>query len=159
MTPVMLMHPFRQDLHGKNIGDVRSPDGVPVYLEQLDVARQGGGFVNFSWAKPGADDPVQKVAYAAPYADWGWVIASGVYMDDVQGQAIAFTWVMTLSGGLLILLVLALNWTIATASWCAGRATRAAEGDRRRRLATTSILTAATNPAGCCSEGVMQDKL
>src|SRR5690606_32725977 len=72
MTPVLLMHPFRADLLGKDIGDVRSPDGVPVYREQVDVARKGGGFVSFTWAKPGADDPVQKIAYAAPHAAWGW---------------------------------------------------------------------------------------
>ena len=112
MTPVMLMHPFRKDLVGKNIGDIRSADGLPVFTDQVEAARKGGGFISFTWAKPGKDKPVQKIAYAAPYADWGWVIASGVYMDDVQNQAIAFTWVMTLAGGALILIVLLLSWVI-----------------------------------------------
>ena len=35
---VVLRHPFRQDLRGKDIGGVRSPDGVPVYLQQVEAA-------------------------------------------------------------------------------------------------------------------------
>jgi len=114
MQPVMLMHPMRKDLVGQNIGKTLSPDGVALFQDSVVTARQGGGYIRYSWAKPGVANPVPKVAYVAPFKPWGWVIATGVYMDEVQNQALIFTGVMTLAGGLLVIIVLALSWTIGT---------------------------------------------
>ncbi|MGV8958992.1 MAG: methyl-accepting chemotaxis protein [Stenotrophomonas sp.] len=108
----VLMHPFRKDLLGKPMKDFRSDDGVRVYFEQVEAAKRGGGYVAYRWAKPGHSKPVPKLAYAGMYPKWNWVVSSGVYMDDVQDQALAFTAVMAVTGGLLVLLVVALGWVI-----------------------------------------------
>ncbi|MGE8233918.1 MAG: methyl-accepting chemotaxis protein [Stenotrophomonas sp.] len=109
---VLLMHPFRADLVGKDMKDFRGEDGVRLYYEQVEAARKGGGYVAYSWAKPGKDGVVGKLAYAGMYKPWNWVVSSGVYMDDLQGQALKFTAIMTVSGGVLVVLVLALSWII-----------------------------------------------
>ena len=109
---VLLMHPFRADLVGKDMKDFRGEDGVRLYYEQVEAARTGGGYVAYSWAKPGKDGVVGKLAYAGMYKPWNWVVSSGVYMDDLQGQALKFTAIMTVSGGVLVVLVLALSWII-----------------------------------------------
>ncbi|MDT3528664.1 methyl-accepting chemotaxis protein [Stenotrophomonas pavanii] len=108
----LLMHPFRKDLVGKDMKDFRTDDGVRIYYDQVQAARAGGGFVNYRWAKPGSKGDVEKVAYAGLFAPWDWVVSSGVYMDDLQKQALVFTAIMALSGGLLVLIVLALSWVI-----------------------------------------------
>ena len=108
----LLMHPFRKDLVGKEMKDFRTDDGVRIYYDQVEAAKAGGGFVNYRWAKPGSKGDVEKVAYASLFAPWNWVISSGVYMDDVQKQALVFTAIMALSGGVLVLIVLALSWVI-----------------------------------------------
>ncbi|MEJ1141702.1 methyl-accepting chemotaxis protein [Stenotrophomonas sp. CCNWLW162] len=108
----LLMHPFRKDLVGKEMKDFRTDDGVRIYYDQVEAAKAGGGFVNYRWAKPGNKGDVEKVAYASLFAPWNWVISSGVYMDDVQKQALVFTAIMALSGGVLVLIVLALSWVI-----------------------------------------------
>ncbi len=108
----LLMHPFRKDLVGKDMKDFRTDDGVRIYYDQVEAARAGGGFVNYRWAKPGSKGDVEKVAYAGLFAPWNWVVSSGVYMDDVQKQALVFTAIMTVSGGVLVLIVLALSWVI-----------------------------------------------
>ena len=108
----LLMHPFRKDLLGKELSDFKSSDGVRVYHDLVEVAKAGGGFVAFDWEKPGNEKPVAKISYADLYAPWGWVVSSGVYMDDVQQQALKFTAIMTVAGGLLVLLVFALSWVI-----------------------------------------------
>ncbi|HEL2959226.1 TPA: cache domain-containing protein [Stenotrophomonas maltophilia] len=108
----LLMHPFRKDLVGKDMKDFRTGDGVRIYYDQVEAAKAGGGFVNYRWAKPGSKGDVEKVAYASLFAPWNWVISSGVYMDDVQKQALVFTAIMALSGGMLVLIVLALSWVI-----------------------------------------------
>ncbi|WP_313400126.1 methyl-accepting chemotaxis protein [Stenotrophomonas sp.] len=109
---VMLMHPFRADLVNKDMKDFRGEDGVRLYYEQVEAARKGGGYVAYSWAKPGQDGVVGKLAYAGLYKPWDWVVSSGVYMDDLQAQALKFTAVMTVAGGVLVLLVVALSWII-----------------------------------------------
>jgi len=84
---VLLMHPFRADLVGKDMKDFRGEDGVRLYYDQVEAARRGGGYVGYTWAKPGTQGPVAKLAYAGLYGPWNWVVSSGVYMDEVQGQA------------------------------------------------------------------------
>ncbi len=108
----LLMHPFRKDLVGKDMKDFRTDDGVRIYYDQVEAAKAGGGFVNYRWAKPGSKGEVEKVAYAGLFAPWNWVVSSGVYMDDVQKQALVFTAIMAVSGGVLVLIVLALSWLI-----------------------------------------------
>ncbi|QHE21076.1 HAMP domain-containing protein [Stenotrophomonas maltophilia] len=108
----LLMHPFRKDLVGKDMKDFRTDDGVRIYYDQVEAAKAGGGFVNYRWAKPGSKGEVEKVAYAGLFAPWNWVVSSGVYMDDVQKQALVFTAIMAISGGVLVLIVLALSWVI-----------------------------------------------
>ncbi|MNV03658.1 Methyl-accepting chemotaxis protein I [compost metagenome] len=109
---VLLMHPFRADLVGKDMKDFRGDDGVRVYYDQVQLARAGGGYLGYTWAKPGEDAPVAKLAFAGMYAPWNWVVSSGVYMDDVQAQALKFTFTMAAAGGVLVLLVLGLSWII-----------------------------------------------
>jgi len=108
----LLMHPFRADLVGKGMKDFRDENGVRLYYDQVEAARKGGGYVAYSWAKPGQDGVVAKLAYAGMYTPWDWVISSGVYMDDLQAQALQFTAVMTVAGGVLVLLVVLLSWVI-----------------------------------------------
>ncbi|PZS65411.1 methyl-accepting chemotaxis protein [Stenotrophomonas maltophilia] len=108
----LLMHPFRKDLVGKDMKDFRTDDGVRIYYDQVEAAKAGGGFVNYRWAKPGSKGEVEKVAYAGLFAPWNWVVSSGVYMDDVQQQALVFTAIMAVSGGVLVMIVLALSWVI-----------------------------------------------
>ncbi|WP_269791783.1 methyl-accepting chemotaxis protein [Stenotrophomonas sp. Iso1] len=109
---VLLMHPFLADKVGKDMKDFRGGDGIRVYYDQVQLARAGGGYLAYTWAKPGHDAPVAKLAYAGLYAPWNWVVSSGVYMDDVQAQALKFTFTMAAAGGVLVLLVLGLSWII-----------------------------------------------
>ncbi|PPU41266.1 chemotaxis protein [Xanthomonas arboricola pv. populi] len=111
-APVMLMHPTRPDLNGKPLNDVLSPDGKRIFPAFVAVARAGGGYVDYAWAKPGQKDPVQKTSYASLYKPWGWVIGTGVYLDDTQSQALVFTGIITMAGGVLVLINLLVGWLI-----------------------------------------------
>ena len=110
--PTMLMHPSRPDLIGKPLQDVLSPDGKHIFPAFVHVAQAGGGFVDYQWAKAGAKDPVDKTSYATLYKPWGWVVGTGVYLDDTQSQAMKFTAIMTAAGGIVVLLNLGLGWLI-----------------------------------------------
>ncbi|WP_369975286.1 methyl-accepting chemotaxis protein [Xanthomonas bundabergensis] len=114
MHPTMLMHPTRHDLVGKDIGGVLSADGKPIFRQFAAAAAAGGGYVDYLWPKPGSEKPVEKVSYNAPFKPWNWVIGTGVYMDDVQAQALLFTGVMTVAGGVLVLITFGINWLIGS---------------------------------------------
>ena len=40
--------------------------------------------MDYLWPKPGIDKPVPKISYVKGFAPWGWVIGSGIYIDDVD---------------------------------------------------------------------------
>ena len=83
--PVMLMHPFKPALVGKNLSGFTDPAGNHLFVDIVNAANQGkGGFVDYLWSKPGSDTPVPKTSYALRFAPWDWVLVTGMYMDDVQ---------------------------------------------------------------------------
>jgi methyl-accepting chemotaxis protein len=87
---VMLMHPIKPELNGKNLTDFTDPAGAHVFTELSTVANQpGGGFVDYLWAKPGHAKPVPKTSYGNRFAPWDWCIVTGMYMDDVHAAFLA----------------------------------------------------------------------
>ncbi|WP_339730748.1 methyl-accepting chemotaxis protein [uncultured Pseudomonas sp.] len=86
-TPVMVMHPTNPKLEGQNLSGFKDPDGKALFNEMVALSKsQGAGQVNYRWPKPGASDPVPKVSYVQLFQPWGWIIGSGVYVDDVQAE-------------------------------------------------------------------------
>ncbi|AZD22223.1 Methyl-accepting chemotaxis sensor/transducer protein [Pseudomonas chlororaphis subsp. aurantiaca] len=87
LTPVMVMHPTNPKLDGQNLAAIRDPDGFAVFNEMVAIAKaKGAGMINYRWPKPGASEPVQKTSYVQLFQPWGWIIGSGVYIDDVQAE-------------------------------------------------------------------------
>jgi len=83
--PVMLMHPFKKELVGKNMGQFTDPAGNHLFTDIVTAGkREGGGFVDYLWAKPGSDKPVAKTSYSLHFQPWDWYVVTGMYMDDVQ---------------------------------------------------------------------------
>ena len=87
LTPVMIMHPANPKLDGQNLSAIRDPDGFAVFNEFVILAKaKGAGIINYRWPKPGAEAPVAKTSYIQLFEPWGWIIGSGVYVDDVQAE-------------------------------------------------------------------------
>ncbi len=79
-----LMHPRQPELVGRNLWDLRDQYGTPTIQNLVQVARQGGGLVRYNWVKPTTGKSVPKLGYVVPIAHWGWIVGSGLYLDDVQ---------------------------------------------------------------------------
>ncbi|NWA90370.1 methyl-accepting chemotaxis protein [Pseudomonas sp. D8002] len=108
LTPVMIMHAANPKLDGQNLSAIRDPDGFAVFNEFVILAKaKGAGMVNYRWPKPGADAPVAKTSYIQLFEPWGWIIGSGVYVDDVQGEFRGQVWKASVVG-LVIALIMAL---------------------------------------------------
>ena len=82
--PKMIMHPFKPELDGKNLAETKDPQGKKIFMEMVDVSKkQGSGYVEYMWPKPGEKDSIPKVSYIKFFKPWGWIIGSGVYQDDI----------------------------------------------------------------------------
>lgn len=79
-----LMHPRQPELVGRNLFELRDADGSPTIQRLLARAREGGGLERYSWTKPSAHKEVAKLGYVIEMEKWGWMMGTGIYLDDVE---------------------------------------------------------------------------
>ncbi|MBF0455376.1 MAG: cache domain-containing protein [Magnetococcales bacterium] len=85
MDAVMVMHPIKPKLNGKDLSQFKDKGGKRLFYDFTQIVkRQGSGFVDYLWPKPGFDKPVAKISFVKGFEPWGWVIGSGIYLDDVN---------------------------------------------------------------------------
>ncbi|MEX8493728.1 cache domain-containing protein [Sphaerotilus sp.] len=83
----MVMHPIQPRLDGQDLSNLHDPDGVAIFRLFVETTREHGeGVVHYKWPKPDSKTPSDKLSYVKGFEPWGWVIGSGVYIDDVQAE-------------------------------------------------------------------------
>ncbi len=113
MHPRMVMHPIRPDLNGQDLRENRDPSGKRLFMAFVDTVRaSGAGYVDYLWPKPGATQPQPKISYVKGFEPWGWVIGSGVYVDDLDATLWRHSSHILLLGGLGLTLLLGLSWAV-----------------------------------------------
>jgi len=105
---VLLMHPHRAKAIGTSVLGLKDAAGQLMYVSFLDVARRdGGGFVEYVGRRPGTDINAAKLSYVQTFKPWGWVIGTGIYIDDVEAEFRARSLVVGgLVGGVVLLIAL-----------------------------------------------------
>lgn len=73
--------PEREGTSGLNEVDTR---GKAYTVEFIELAKRGGGFVEYYFPRPGESQPVRKISYVHPVEGWGWVVGTGMYVDDLE---------------------------------------------------------------------------
>ncbi|MDD2540654.1 MAG: methyl-accepting chemotaxis protein, partial [Desulfuromonadaceae bacterium] len=87
LGPKMIMHPIKPELNGKDLSSNKDPNGKALFVEMATVCKDAGkGFVDYAWSKPGNVKPVPKISYVELYKPWGWVVGTGIYVDDVTAH-------------------------------------------------------------------------
>lgn len=85
MQPRMIMHPIKPALDGKDLSEIKDPSGLKLFMAFVnEVKLNKAGFVQYLWPKPGHEQPVAKISYVSEFEPWGWIIGSGIYLDDVD---------------------------------------------------------------------------
>ena len=83
----MIMHPIKPELNGKNLDQLKDKGGKQLFNEMNRVVKaSGSGFVDYLWPKPGSEEGVPKISFVMGFQPWGWVIGSGIYIDDVDAK-------------------------------------------------------------------------
>jgi two-component system NarL family sensor kinase len=87
---VMLMHPRQPKLVGQNLWTLPDENGDPSSVKRLiqQAKKEGAGFVNYKWPRPSNENTVSvaKRAYVSILKNWGWVLGTGVYLDDRDAE-------------------------------------------------------------------------
>jgi methyl-accepting chemotaxis protein len=131
-VPKMIMHPTVPALNGKVLdganfncattqqagidGPIVPTDGKKNLFVAFNevVQKSGHGFVTYNWPKPKlgggtTEELFEKLSYVQKFEPWGWVIGSGIYVDDVNSKF----WELALQfGGMVLLVMLLLAATI-----------------------------------------------
>ncbi len=145
MHPTMIMHPIKPELDGKDLSAIKDPEGKFLFLAFVEKVKQdGAGNVPYLWPKPGSENPEQKLSYVKGFQPWGWIVGSGIYIDDIKvsfwksAGTIAIITIIILS--LLLVIAMLITRSVCTplqATTDALSNIAQGEGDLTQRLVTT----------------------
>lgn len=84
----MLVNPNRPDIVGTKIKkSVRDANGKAYRDEMLNkISEYGDAYVSYTYRAPTNDKITQKISYFRLYPKWNWIIATGVYIDDIETE-------------------------------------------------------------------------
>ncbi|MFA0569389.1 methyl-accepting chemotaxis protein [Vibrio gallaecicus] len=78
-----IVHSLKPKAEGTSGLGLVDPNGVKITQGLRAKAKQGGGFIEYVYDKPGASTPQPKIAYSAPILGSSWFLGTGLYTDDI----------------------------------------------------------------------------
>ena len=88
MQPVMVVHPYRPELNGTNLENYLDSHGKQMFIEFVNVVKEcNQGYVEYMWQwKDDSTHIVQKLSYVQGFKPWGWIVGTGIYIEDVKNE-------------------------------------------------------------------------
>jgi methyl-accepting chemotaxis protein len=108
-----VLMPPKPESEGKNSKDMKDAKGNLLFQEIVAAAQSGKGFVEYWFPKAGQEKAQQKLSYVAMLPAWGWVVGTGIYIDDVEAEYQKNAFVL---GGISLTLIVILaifGWAIS----------------------------------------------
>ncbi|AJP71040.1 methyl-accepting chemotaxis protein [Sphingomonas hengshuiensis] len=110
----MLMHPAKPELQGTNVFEKPDASGKFHYREMVIKANSvGDGFVQYDYKMPDGSGVKPKLSYIRGFKPWNWVIATGVFNEEIRTAVQEAAWRL---GTVVILVLLALVAVIVIVS-------------------------------------------
>jgi len=83
MQGTALVHP-KASIVGTDMMNFSDDNGVMIIQEMIRFARADGGWVGYDWPRANSDVPLPKIGWGTGFAPWGWMLGTGVYVDDIN---------------------------------------------------------------------------
>lgn len=133
MQPRMIVHPYRPDLNGKDLSTFIDSEGKHIFVEMVKlVASNGDGYVEYSWQWKDEEKRIlPKISYVKGFAPWGWIVGTGIYIDDVKEEIAAITSSLIQISLFILLLISILLFYIDNQSYKAFKKQQLAENALR----------------------------
>ncbi len=116
MNSRVIMHPYVSELEGKDQTDYVDADGKHVFAEFAKMVHDNGsGYVEYMWQwKDEKNRITPKISYIKGFSPWGWVLGTGLYLDDINDEVTLLTqeFVKIFLGVFLIVIVMSfyISW-------------------------------------------------
>jgi signal-transduction protein with cAMP-binding, CBS, and nucleotidyltransferase domain/PAS domain-containing protein len=151
MYPLMIMHPYRPDLNGKDLTDFRDSKGKPIFVEFVKaVSSTGESYVDYMWQwNDDSTRIVPKLSYVRQFEPWGWIIGTGIYIEDVRTEIHRMEFRALIISGTIGLIIIILLTAISRQSHKIEQKRNKAEEELRKSRELYRAL------AEAASEGVM----
>ncbi len=83
---VLISHPDDKLLNN-DFSEVKDVKGSLIVPPMITGARiKGEGFYSYWWRRLDKEEPVEKLSHYRDIAEWDWVIATSVYIDDIREE-------------------------------------------------------------------------
>lgn len=129
----LLANAYNEKNEGKDASGFQDSDGKFYFREFVEKSAGGkSGFVYYTREKPGGTVRVPKLSYVRGFAPWGWFVATGIYIDDVD----AIFWQRARSSAIAAAVILVV--VLAAALGVAGSIARPISGLTREMTALAS---------------------
>ncbi len=83
---ILVAHPILTEQEGNNRYDLTDQNGVKVTQNIVSSAKKGGGYNEFYFTKSDGKTVAPKLAYSEMFKPWGWAVATGNYVDDMDAK-------------------------------------------------------------------------
>jgi methyl-accepting chemotaxis protein len=84
LEEVMIMHPIKPSLDGKDLTELKDKDGVFLFQNMSKVVRANGqGVVKYKWANPKTKKVEDKISFVFKFEPYDWVIGTGKYKSEI----------------------------------------------------------------------------
>jgi len=143
----MIMHPYRTDLNGRDVSDFQDPRGVRIFVEFANALRdRDDAYVEYVWQwKDDPDRLEPKQSYIKKYAPWGWILGTGLYIEDVQAEIRAMAArLVRVSVGITVLCALLLLFVAAQSMRLERRRAKAEDELRESHEKYRALVESAT---------------
>jgi two-component system NarL family sensor kinase len=81
-----VVHPKQPYRIGEDWWELKDEAGTLLIQELINNAQEGGGYIQYLWEKPSLGEVGTKMAYSVMLEKWDWMIGTGMYIDDIDGQ-------------------------------------------------------------------------
>ena len=91
--PRMIMHPYRSDMEGKDLGSYTDIRGNDLFNDMVAAVRDSGsGYVDYFWQWMDSRNKIEpKISYVEAFKPWGWIVGTGIYTEDLDEQMARIT--------------------------------------------------------------------
>lgn len=145
--PVMIMHPYRQELNNTDLSGYKDSHGNRLFVDAVRIVDSTGqGFIEYYWQwKDDQSRDVPKLSFVKAFKPWGWIIGTGIYLEDVRAEISGIRQRLFRISGLIVgVILLALAFIIRQGALIEQKRRRAEEDLKLSRLKYKSLVEAAT---------------
>ena len=114
-SPKIIMHPYRTDLNNQDVSEFKDAQGTRIFVEFVElIMEQGEGYISYVWQWKDETERLEpKESYIRLFEPWGWIIGTGIYVNDVQAElATLRSYIVQISAAVLFIVLILLLYLI-----------------------------------------------